>query len=466
MTPRARDVKSPPSAAGAPRRVSLINLGCPKNQVDAEVILGRLRREGHEIVADPAEADAIVVNTCAFIDDAKKESINAILESAELLAGREGSRLVVTGCLAQRYGSELAAQMPEVTAFVPLGEVGAVSAALAGGAPPAAPAPYMASFLDDASAERVLLPNAPGALTAASAFLKISEGCDHVCSFCAIPSMRGRHRSRPVEDIVAEARALAARGVKEVVLVSQDSSAYGHDRGASHGLATLLRGLDGVEGLAWVRVMYAYPNTLDDATLDAMAASEKTCRYLDMPLQHASTRILKAMLRGGSAASLTKLLTRARARVPGLVLRTTFIVGFPGEERADFEELLGFARDIEFDRAGVFTYSPQEGTTAHPLGDPVPDEEKEARRAEFMEQQAVISQRRNDARIGDVLDVLVEGTHPESEMLVAGRWAGQAPEIDGNVIITDGLAPPGDIVRVRITEAHAHDLVGQAETSG
>lgn len=452
-----------PAAVGG-RKVSLVSLGCPKNQVDAEVMLGRLRKEGWEIVASPDDADAVIVNTCAFIDDAKRESIDAILAAGESLDSRGGGRLVVTGCLAQRYGTELAGQMPEVAAFVQLGDISGVSAALRGEKSDTSfPAPYMASFLDDASAERLLLPSAPGALVAASAYLKISEGCDHQCAFCAIPSMRGKHRSRPVEDVVAEARQLASQGVREVVLVSQDSSAYGADRGVTHGLSRLLEGLEEVEGLAWVRVMYAYPNTLDDATLRAMASLSKTNKYLDIPLQHASERMLKAMRRGGNAKGLLKQLERARSLVPSLVLRTTFIVGFPGETEADVAELLAFARDVEFDHAGVFLYSHQEGTAAAHLFDDVALEEKEARRDAFMEQQARISLKLNRARVGSRLDVLVEGEHPESEMLLAGRWAGQAPEIDGCVILTDGEAKPGEIVSVRIDEAHEYDLVGRVE---
>jgi ribosomal protein S12 methylthiotransferase len=439
------------------RRVGLVSLGCPKNQVDAELMLGRLAAEGYELVADASTADAIIVNTCAFIDEAKEESIAAIFEASRTLEGREGGRLIVTGCLAQRYAKEISKEMPEVHAFVPLGEIGLVVAAIEGTSArlPEFPEPYAARFLDDASAARVLT-TTPG-----SAYVKISEGCDHQCSFCAIPSMRGRHRSRVADDIVREATDLAARGVREVVLVSQDSSAYGIDRGETHALARLLERLDGVDALEWVRVMYAYPNTLDDATLEAMASTSKTCRYLDIPLQHASRRILAAMRRGGSATSLRRLLEKAREKVPGLVLRTTFIVGFPGETDEDFEELLAFARDVEFDNAGVFTYSRQEGTTAHPLGDPVEAEVKEARRAAFMEQQADLSLKRNQERVGRRLRVLVDGAHPESDMLLAGRWQGQAPEIDGCVILTDGEARPGEMVTVRIDEAHAYDLVGR-----
>lgn len=444
----------PPSTR---KKVGLISLGCPKNQIDAEVMLGRLRAEGYEITPDASQADAIIVNTCAFIDDAKKESIDAIFDATRLAEDRPGTRVIVTGCLAQRYSEALAGELPEVTAFVPLGDVALVSAAI-GGTPtrlPEFPDPYQASFLDDSTAARVLT-SSPG-----SAYLKISEGCDHSCSFCAIPSMRGRHRSRPSGDVVREAERLVEEGVKELVLVSQDSSAYGIDRGEKHALARLLERLDAIDGLAWIRVMYAYPNTLDDATLEAIAASGRTCKYIDIPLQHASRRVLKAMLRGGSAKDLAALMDKARRLVPDLVLRTTFIVGFPGEDASDFDELLAFARDVEFDHAGVFTYSRQEGTSAFPLGDPVPAAIKDERRAAFMTQQAAISRRRNQARVGRRVEVLVDGPHPESVDLLAGRWSGQAPDIDGCVILTDGEAMPGQIVVAEIDEGHEYDLVGR-----
>jgi len=437
------------------RRVGLVSLGCPKNQVDAEVMLGRLVDEGHELTADAADADVIVVNTCGFIDEAKRESIEAILEATRAVQGRPGGRVIVTGCLSQRYPEQLAEELPEVAAFVPLGEVTTLQRVVEGEGTrlPAFPEPYAARFLDDASARRVLT-TAPG-----SAYLKISEGCDHVCSFCAIPSMRGRHRSRPADDIVREAETLAVQGVRELVLVAQDSSAYGLDRGEKHALSALLARLSDVPGVAWIRVMYAYPNTLDDATLDAMAGLPKVCRYLDLPLQHASRRILAAMKRGGSADSLRALLDRARARVPELVLRTTYIVGFPGEEREDFDELVSFVRDVEFDHLGAFTYSPQEGTSAEPLGDPVPDEVKAERREELLDVQSEISRRHNEQRVGSTVEVLVEGVHPESEHLLVGRWRGQAPEVDGTVIVTDGVAEPGTVTTAVVEEAHEYDLV-------
>ena len=445
-----------------PKKVGLVSLGCPKNQVDAEVLLGRLQAEGYELTPDAAEADAIIVNTCGFIDEAKQESIEAILEASRALQGREDGRLIVTGCLSQRYPEQLAAEMPEVTAFVPLGQVGLIGAAVAGSGArvPSFPEAYGADFLDDAAAQRVLT------TAAGSAYLKISEGCDHVCSFCAIPSMRGRHRSRPIDDLVREAEGLAARGVRELVLVAQDSSAFGLDRGLKHGLSELLERLDAVPELAWVRVMYAYPNTLDDATLDAMAGLPKVCEYLDIPLQHASKRVLAAMKRGGTADSLRALLDRARERVPALVLRSTFIVGFPGEEESDVRELLDFTAAVRFDHLGVFTYSQQEGTSAHPLGDPVSEELKEERRERVMEQQSAISRELNEARVGRRVEALVEGVHPESEHLLAGRWRGQAPEVDGTLILTDGRAEPGSVVTVEIEEAHEYDLVARIVEAG
>jgi ribosomal protein S12 methylthiotransferase len=437
------------------KRVGLVSLGCPKNQVDAEVMLGRLVDEGWEVTADVGEADAIVVNTCGFIEAAKQESLEAIFEASRALAGRSDARLVVTGCLAQRYPHELAAELPEVAAFVPLGDVDTLAAAVRGAGPrvPSFPQAYGATFLDDATARRVLTSSA------GSAYVKISEGCDHECSFCAIPSMRGRHRSRPEGDVVREVESLAARGVREVVLVAQDSSAYGRDRGERHALARLLGRLDAVKGLAWIRVMYAYPATLDEATLEAIASLPRVVKYLDLPLQHASARVLAAMRRGGNATSLRRLLDRARAVVPDLVVRSTFIVGFPEETEAELEELRAFVAAAELDHVGVFTYSRQDGTTAHPLGDPVPEQVKEQRRAGLMAVQAGTSLRRNRARVGRIVEVLVEGAHPETEHLLVGRWWGQAPEVDGTAIIASGVAPRGAVVPAEVVEAHDHDLV-------
>jgi ribosomal protein S12 methylthiotransferase len=293
------------------------------------------------------------------------------------------------------------------------------------------------------------------------AYVKISEGCDYTCSFCIIPTLRGRHRSRHVEDILAEARGLAERGAREIVLVAQDSTRFGRDHGIRDGLAYLLRRLGRIEGVRWIRVMYAYPQTLTDPILEAMASEDKVVKYVDIPLQHASEPVMKRMKRPTGRGNLLGMLERIRERVPGVVIRTTFIVGFPGETEADFERLCEFVEAAQFDNVGVFTYSEEEGTTAHGLADDVPAEVKEARRDELMALQKEISLRRNESRVGERVEVLVEGTHPDSDLLLRGRTAGQAPEIDGQVILNDGTAEAGQFVTVEVTEAHPYDLVGR-----
>jgi ribosomal protein S12 methylthiotransferase len=293
------------------------------------------------------------------------------------------------------------------------------------------------------------------------AYLKISEGCDYTCSFCIIPTLRGRHRSRPLQDIVAEARDLADAGVRELVLVAQDSTRYGLDHGVRDGLAPLLRALGRIEGLRWIRVMYAYPSTLSDPILEAIAAEPKVVKYVDIPLQHASEAVLKRMKRPTGRGNLLGLVERMREKVPGLALRTSFIVGFPGETEQDFESLLDFVRAAEFDSVGVFTYSDEEGTSSHDLPGRVPARTKRSRRSRLMALQQRIAARRNRARVGERLEVLIEGPHPESDWLLRGRLARQAPEIDGSVIVNDGAARGGDFVTCEITEAHAYDLVGR-----
>ena len=442
--------------APSPKTVGMVSLGCPKNLVDGEVMLGRLQESGHQIVADPSAADVIVVNTCAFIDRAKQESVDTILEMAREKETGRARRLVVTGCLAQRYDAELREEIPEIDATLGTGQVEDVVRAVSGestslaDAPPGAP-----SWVYDHTAPRVL--STPPWL----AYLKISEGCDYTCSFCIIPTLRGRHRSRHVEDILAEARGLAARGVREIVLVAQDSTRFGLDHGIRDGLAYLLRRLGGLDGIRWIRVMYAYPQTLTDPILDVIAAEEKVVKYVDIPLQHAAEGLLKRMKRPTGRGNLLGMIERIRERVPGVAIRTSFIVGFPGETEEDFEELLAFVRAARFDNVGVFTYSHEEGTTAHDLGDPVAAEVKEERRERLMALQGELSAARNQGRVGETLEVLVEGTHPDTEWLLCGRAAGQAPEIDGQVIINDGTAEPGEFVTVEITEAHPYDLVGR-----
>jgi ribosomal protein S12 methylthiotransferase len=458
-TPVELQVRRPDRAVArsAVKKVSvgLVSLGCPKNLVDGEVMLGHLRERGHELVNDPREADVIVVNTCAFIDRAKQESVDAILEMArEKLVG-QARRLVVTGCLAQRYDAELRREIPEIDATLGTGQVGDIVGAVEGRPTRTDAEAGRPTWIYDHASPRVL--STPPWL----AYLKISEGCDYTCTFCIIPTLRGLHRSRPLDDVVAEAEALVARGVRELVLVAQDSTRYGLDLGLRDGLATLLRRLGGVDGLRWVRIMYAYPATMTDGILAAIAAEEKVVKYVDMPLQHASESVLRRMKRPTGRGNLLGMVERVRARVPGVAFRTSFIVGFPGETDAEFEELLGFVGAADFDNVGVFTYSDEEGTSAFALPDRVPPAVKERRRRRLLALQQSMSARRNQGRIGERVEVLVEGTHPDTDLLLRGRLATQAPDIDGSVIINDGAAAPGTFVTCEITEAHPYDLVGR-----
>ena len=416
-------------------------------------MLGRLRERGYGLVADARDADVIVVNTCAFIDRAKQESVDTILEMAREKEAGRAQRLVVTGCLTQRYDAELRREIPEIDATLGTGQVEDIVRAVEGDA--AVDRSAAPTWVYDSAAPRVLA--TPGWM----AYVKISEGCDYTCSFCIIPTLRGRHRSRNVEDILSEARGLAARGVKEIVLVAQDSTRYGQDHGLRDGLAYLLRRLGRIDGLRWIRVMYAYPATLTDPILDAIASEEKVVKYVDIPLQHASDAVLRRMKRPTGRGNLLGMIERIRARVPGVVIRTSFIVGFPGETDADFEELLAFVQAAQFDNVGVFTYSDEEGTTAFDHADRVAPGLKEKRRRRLMAAQKRIAGRRNRSRLGERVEVLVEGPHPESDLLLRGRTAGQAPEIDGMVLIADGTAEPGTFVQCEITEAHPYDLVAR-----
>jgi ribosomal protein S12 methylthiotransferase len=418
-------------------------------------MIGQLQRRGYEVVADAKAADVIVVNTCAFIDRAKQESVDAILEMAREKETGRAQRLVVTGCLAQRYDAELRREIPEIDATLGTGQVADIVAAVEGKATTTDAAEP--SWVYDHTSPRTL------ATPRYMAYLKISEGCDYTCSFCIIPTLRGRHRSRAVEDVVAEARALAERGVKELVLVAQDSTRYGLDLGARDGLAYLLRRLGKLDGIRWIRVMYAYPATVTDPILDAIASEEKVVKYIDIPLQHKSESVLRRMKRPTGKGNLLGLVERMRERVPGVTLRTSFIVGFPGETAADFEELLGFVRDAEFDNVGVFTYSDEEGTSAFELPDRIPARVKESRKRKLMAVQQRIVARRNRGRVGQRLEVLVEGPHPESDLLLQGRTAGQAPEIDGAVILNDGWSEAGSFVTATVTEAQGYDLIARIE---
>jgi ribosomal protein S12 methylthiotransferase len=445
------------------KKIGFISLGCPKNLVDSEVMMGQLKASGYEITADASEADTIVVNTCGFIESAKQESIDAILEAARLKAGGRAQRLVVAGCLVERYRDELRAEMPEVDAFIGTNQIGDITKVCdertnTRSLPIIQLGNQSATYLYDESTPRVLA--TPGY----SAFIKIAEGCDRPCAFCFIPQMRGHFRSRRFGSVMKEAEQLVAKGVKELVLVAQDSSRYGEDLGEQDALAHLLRELAHLDGVEWVRVMYTYPTHISDAFLDVLATEPKAVNYLDMPLQHASQNVLKLMRRGGNRQSLERLIKRVRSRVPGIGIRTTFITGFPGETEEDFEELLAFVRNAEFERVGVFTYSDEEGTPAFELPNKVERKVAERRRARLMKEQARISRKLNRARIGSIVRVLFEGEAEETDLLWQGRMETQAAEIDGCVLINDAPEDfdpvPGQFVNVLITEAHEYDLVG------
>src|SRR5215470_4249485 len=387
------------------RRVHVLTLGCPKNQVDGELMTGVLVRGGHELVLDPEAADVLVVNTCAFIGPAKEESIDAILEAARVKAARAGRRLVVTGCLAQRYADDLRTSLPEVDVFVGTGDLERIGEAIEA---PAADAPVVYR-----GAQHVLPRHdvSPRLRTGAwwTAYLKVSEGCDHTCSFCIIPKIRGRHESRPIDDLVREAESLAADGTLELNLIAQDLTAYGRDLPGDASLARLLRALAiRVPSVRWLRLLYAYPSSVTDELLEVMASEPAVCRYLDMPLQHASDRMLRAMRRERSGRALRELIAKIRAAVPGIALRTAFIVGFPGETDDDVRELCDFIEEIAFDRVGVFHYSKEEGTHAATLRGHLPEGVKRTRFERVMETQARVAARLARAAIGREVEVLLE----------------------------------------------------------
>ncbi|MEK7284189.1 MAG: 30S ribosomal protein S12 methylthiotransferase RimO [Acidobacteriota bacterium] len=440
-------------------KVGMVSLGCPKNLVDSEVMLGTLKQGGYELTPDPAAADVIVVNTCTFIEPARRESIDTILEMAGHKKTGRCRRLVVAGCMVQRNHDELRRALPEIDALVGLNDIERIAeaCALEAGAR-FEPSRERATYLYTHASPRLL------ATPRHTAYVKISEGCDHTCSFCAIPSFRGLQRSRSVASIVEEARALAAAGVVEINLIAQDTTDYGRDLADGTSAAGLLRALDEVEGIRWFRVLYAYPNRITPEFVAALASAGRVARYLDVPLQHADATMLKAMRRGGSAATHMKLVETLRREVPGIALRTTFIVGFPGETEEQFQTLCAFVRDAEFDHVGVFTYSVEKGTEAAGLPDDVPAGAKEERRLALMSVQERVAARRSRALVGRTLAVLVDGPPEDSDLLLCGRTEGQAPEIDGRVILTDAPGPlsPGTFVRARIEEAHPFDLVGAA----
>jgi ribosomal protein S12 methylthiotransferase len=469
-------------------KVGFVSLGCPKNLVDSEVMMGMLAHGGAELTQRAEDADVIVVNTCSFIESAQQESVNTILEMVRHKTEGRVRKVVVAGCLVERYRDEIRRNIPEIDAVVGTGELDGILAA-AGIAPPASqPSPFtilqsraegdarasqgrfsretwdgaiadLPNYLYDETTPRILA--TPGH----TAYIKIAEGCDHPCSFCIIPQLRGKFRSRRFESVVAEAERLARSGVREITLIGQDTTCYGEDFGLKDGLPLLLEKLAGIEDLRWVRFLYAYPNKITGKLLDTIAANTKICSYIDVPLQHASASVLKRMKRGGGADLFLKSIDKMRRTIPDVTLRTSFIVGFPGETEQEFEELCEFVRKAQFDWAGAFGYSDQEGATAYSQDQKLPVREIERRRKRLMQIQRGISKRRKKALVGREFDLLLEGTSGESDLLLEGRTAMHAPEIDGKVFVNDvpeGVTPvPGQFYRCEITEAHDYDLVAK-----
>lgn len=437
----------------AGRMVGMISLGCPKNLVDGETMLGLIQAAGLTVTTEWEQADVIVVNTCGFIQSAKEESIDAILEVAELKKKGQLKRLIVTGCLAQRYADELREALPEVDVFLGVSDLEEIVNSVWGR--PTLPRFDPHAYL--ASADQPRLRSTPQHY----AYLKIADGCDHRCGFCAIPLIRGAHRSRPMEDLWEEARRLVDQGVRELLLVSQDSSAYGRDLGLKCGLTSLLEGLVDIRGLDWIRIHYLFPHGLDPALWQLMDSEPKVCSYVDIPLQHVHATVLKNMGRGGNPDSMASLLDRIRSKVRGVHIRTSWIVGFPGEDDDAFEALCTFTRDQQLDHVGVFTYSLEEQTPAFGLGDPISQAVKNERRDTLLRIQRSISAEKLLRHVGTSLPVMVDGYHPETEFLLTGRHQGQAPEIDGEVLIREGDVSPGEIVSVKIEESYDYDLVGR-----
>jgi ribosomal protein S12 methylthiotransferase len=449
---------APRDAAVPKQKVYFVSLGCPKNQVDTEVMLGVVRGQGHELVDSAEEADTLVVNTCGFIEEAKQESIETILELAQAKAQGPRKRLVVAGCLSQRYPEELAKEMPEVDNFLGSADMLGLAKVLGGEAPRLGVTPLSRrAYLYDH--------NTPRQVTGRrhSAYIKIAEGCDRPCAFCIIPKLRGPQRSRAVADIVAEAEGLAAAGTREVCLIAQDLTTYGTDLEVRADFEQLLGALVGVRDLRWIRLHYAFPTTVTDGLLRMISGEPKIATYLDVPLQHVDTDVLKKMRRGYTEKSVRALVERLRAQDSYIYLRTTMLVGHPGETEAAFQRLYDFVEDGQIDHLGVFPWSREEGTPSALLPGRVDAEEAEERRLALMELQEEIRQAKHEAMIGQELEVLVDGVSDESEFLLDGRHEGQAPGIDGKVILTDGTAEPGEFVRARVTQADAHDLIATLE---
>jgi ribosomal protein S12 methylthiotransferase len=486
---RSQENTQSKQAEPRPQKVGFVSLGCPKNLVDSEVMMGMLARAGAELTRRAEDADVIVVNTCSFIDSAQQESVNTILEMAGHKSAGRAKKLVVAGCLVERFRDQIRKDIPEVDAVVGTGElVNILSATGIAPAPQQSKSPFVVlnsrpegdaraaqgrfsretwdgaiadlpNYLYDEDTPRIL------ATPVHMAYIKIAEGCDHPCTFCIIPQLRGQFRSRRFESVIAEAERLAQSGVREVTLIGQDTTCYGEDFGLKDGLALLLEKLAGVKDLHWVRFLYAYPNKITGKLLETIAAHEKICSYMDVPLQHASASVLKRMKRGGGADVFLKSIEKMRRVIPDLTLRTSFIVGFPGETEKEFEELCGFVREAQFDWMGTFSYSDQDGARAYDLEKKLSPREIERRRKHLMSIQRQISKKKKKALVDREFDLLLEGESEETDLLLEGRTVMHAPEIDGKVFVNEfpeDVAPkPGQFYRCQITEAHDYDLVAK-----
>lgn len=437
-------------------KLALISLGCSKNLVDSEHYLGILsKRKGMELTSELSEADIVIVNTCGFIGDAKEESIETILEVSEFKETGNLKKLIVAGCLAQKYSEEILKELPEVDAVIGTGDIDKIEKVVDEilENKKVVETKNM-TFLANANTERVL--------TTAShtAYLKISEGCNRACTYCIIPQMRGRLRSRSIEDIVEEAKRLVASGVREINLLAQETTEYGIDLYGDKKLAALMKELCKIEGLKWLRTYYMHPEYVTDELTEVMKSEEKICKYFDVPIQHVSDNILRNMARAKSGEQVKDVLNRIRKAIPEATIRTTLIVGFPGETEENFQELMDYVREFEFDYAGVFKYSREEDTVAYNLPNQVPEEIKEKRYAELVNLQSEIAERKNRRLLGEEIEVMIDGVSSESEYLLEGRTRGQALEIDGKVLTTDGTAKPGEIVKVKFEQNFEYDFVG------
>ena len=437
-------------------KLALISLGCSKNLVDSEHYLGILsKRKGMELTSELSEADIVIVNTCGFIGDAKEESIETILEVSEFKETGNLKKLIVAGCLAQKYSEEILKELPEVDAVIGTGDIDKIEKVVDGilENKKVVETKNM-TFLANANTERVL--------TTAShtAYLKISEGCNRACTYCIIPQMRGRLRSRSIEDIVEEAKRLVASGVREINLLAQETTEYGIDLYGDKKLAALMKELCKIEGLKWLRTYYMHPEYVTDELIEVMKSEEKICKYFDVPIQHVSDNILRNMARAKGGEQVKDVLNRIRKAIPEATIRTTLIVGFPGETEKNFQELMDYVREFEFDYAGVFKYSREEDTVAYNLPNQVPEEIKEKRYAELVNLQSEIAERKNRRLLGEEIEVMIDGVSSESEYLLEGRTRGQALEIDGKVLTTDGTAKPGEIVKVKFEQNFEYDFVG------